>query len=217
MLRIILYSQWKWSRGWLLPVAVVGFAIPYFMLRVGYSGERYWDAAGLLEQVAAWGRGYPALAAAIGLLVGTSAWIHDHRGDHVYALVLPTPRWYYVLLRYTAGLVLLAPAMITVFLGALTATWFTTLPAGIYAYPIQLAARFMLATLLAYSLFFAIASGTQRAAGAVLTIVGIVVVTQLLAGIAGSDLNVLEAAFDRITIWPGPLEVFVGRWMLVDL
>ena len=217
MLRIILYSQWKWSRAWLLPVTVIGFAVPYFMLRVGYSSERYWDAAGLLEQVAVWGKAYPALAAGLGLLVGTTAWIHDHRGDHVYALVLPTPRWYYVLLRYSAGLVLLLPVMIAVLLGTVSATFFTTLPPGIYAYPVQLAARFVLAALLAYSLFFTIAAGTQKAAGVALGIVGIVLVSQLLAGIAGADMDVLEAAFDRISIWPGPLEVFVGRWMLVDL
>lgn len=217
MWRIILYSQWKWSRAWLLPVTVVGFAIPYFMLRVGYESERYWDAAGLLEQVAMWGKAYPALAAGLGLLVGATAWIHDHRGSHVYALVLPTPRWYYVLLRYSAGLVLLLPVIVAVLLGTVSATMFTTLPPGIYAYPVQLTARFVLAALLAYSLFFTIASGTQKAAGIVLGLVGIVVTSQLLAGIAGADLNVLESTFDRITIWPGPLEVFVGRWMLVDL
>jgi len=29
--------------------------------------------------------------------------------------------------------------------------------------------------------------------------------------------NLYELLFDRAITWPGPLEIFTGRWMLIDV
>jgi hypothetical protein len=73
------------------------------------------------------------------------------------------------------------------------------------------------ATALAYSIFFAISSGTTKTAGYVLSAIGAVVVLQLLFGLFRSDANLLTAIFDRMVTWPGPFEIFSGRWMLIDV
>jgi hypothetical protein len=80
-----------------------------------------------------------------------------------------------------------------------------------------LSIRFALAVVVAYSIFFAISSGTTKTAGYVLSVVGGVVVVQLLFQVSGSHTNLLTAIFDRMVTWPGPFEIFSGRWMLIDV
>ncbi len=70
---------------------------------------------------------------------------------------------------------------------------------------------------MAYSLFFAISAGTARTAGYVLSIVGVLLVGQLLLQIAGAEANLVTPVFDRMITWPGPFDIFVGRWMLIDV
>jgi len=38
----------------------------------------------------------------------------------------------------------------------------------------------------------------------------------LFRGLGGST-NLLTAIFDRMVAWPGPFEIFSGRWMLIDV
>jgi hypothetical protein len=80
-----------------------------------------------------------------------------------------------------------------------------------------LALRFALAALVAFSLLFAISAGTARTAGYVLSIVGVVLVGQLLLSLAGGQTKLIEPVFDRMITWPGPFDIFVGRWMLIDV
>lgn len=71
--------------------------------------------------------------------------------------------------------------------------------------------------LVAYAVFFAISAGTTRTAGYILAVIGGVVVVQVLAAVADLEVQLLQAIMDRILIWPGPLEIFTGRWMLIDV
>ena len=218
MFRAILYTQWKWSRLALVPAALVGFAIPLLSVQgAGEPGMSRWEVRWLLDAVHQWGVAYPVLAAAIGLLVATLAWGADHRGKHVYALSLPIPRWHYLVLRFGAGLVLLAPTVATVWLGGLLATASITIPLGLHAYPTALAFRFALAAVLAYAVFFSISAATTRTAGYILTAVAALFVAQLLANTAGLDVKTVEGLLHRLAIWPGPLEIFTGRWMIIDV
>src|SRR5712691_12923975 len=128
MYRVILYSQWKWSRLIVLLGTVAGFALPIVSLQGAAGADRNPLAAQeLLRAVQSWGTLYPVLAATLGLLVAIATWAPDHRGRHIHALSLPLPRWRYVLLRFASGVTVLAGPILAVVAGALLATWSATI------------------------------------------------------------------------------------------
>lgn len=218
MFRAVLYTQWKWSRLIILLGTVAAFAISPISLQGAARPERgALQAQELLRAVQAWGSLYPLLAAALGLLVAIMAWAADHRGRHVHALTLPVPRWQYVLLRFGAGLLLLGAPIVAVLIGSSLAVLMATLPPGLQAYPIALTVRFAFAVFVAYAIFFAVSSGTARTAGIILGVIGVAVLAQVVAGIAGLDFNLLANLHTLLLLGPGPLAVFAGRWMLVDV
>src|SRR6266550_1089856 len=157
------------------------------------------------------------LIAALGLLVAIAAWAADHRGRHIHALTLPLPRWHYVLLRFAAGFVLLVAPIAAVLAGAFLATWTATLAPGLQAYPIALTVRFALAVFVAYAVFFAISAGTARTAGIILSVIALLIFVQVVANMASLDLNLTGVLQTALVGGPGPLAVFTGRWMLVDV
>jgi hypothetical protein len=144
-------------------------------------------------------------------------WAPDHRGNHVYALSLPLPRWHYTLLRMAAGGLLLAPAVLALWLGALIATAASTIPAGLEAYPGTIAIRYALALLLGYSLFFALASGTMRTTAILLGIVPVAFITlsQLIALVGGP--NLLAVAWELVADLPGPFRLLFDPWLLINV
>jgi len=218
MFRVILYSLWKWSRLIILLGAVAAFALPILSVQGASSDAVTPLTAGeLLRSIQSWGVLYPVLAAALGLLVAIATWAPDHRGRHVHALSLPLPRWRYAMLRFGSGLLLLTAPMLALLLGAVLATRLAALPAGLQGYPIALALRFALAVAVAYAVFFAVSAGTSRTAGVVLASIGAVILVQVLATAAGTDLNLLGPLQNALMNWPGPLAIFTGRWMLIDV
>ena len=218
MFRVVLYGQWKWSRIVVVLGTIAGFALPILSVQGSTSDPTSaLKPAELLGIVQAWGVLYPILAATIGLLVAIATWAPDHRGRHVLALSLPLPRWRYVLLRFSAGLVLLVPTMLGVFAGALLASATATLPPGLESYPVALAIRFAFAVAIAYAVFFAVSAGTTRTAGIILGIIGAVIVVQILASAAGIQLDLTSPLQAVVLNWPGPLAIFTGRWMLIDV
>ena len=218
MFRVVLYGQWKWSRIVVALGTVVGFALPILSVQGATSESTSALKAGeLLGMMQSWGVLYPVLAAAIGLVVAIATWAPDHRGRHVLALSLPLPRWRYVLLRFSAGLVLLLPAMLGVLIGAFLASTTATLPPGLEAYPIALAVRFAFATAVAYAVFFAVSAGTTKTAGIILAVIGAFIVVQVVASAAGIQLDLMGPLQVTVLNWPGPLAIFTGRWMLIDV
>src|SRR2546425_4372288 len=189
MFRVMLYSQWKWTRLIVALGSVAAFALPIVSVQGAARADAGPLQAGeLLHAVQSWGTLYPVLAAALGLLVAIATWAPDHRGRHVHALSLPLPRWRYVLLRFGAGAALLAPPIVAVVAGALLATWSATIPAGLQGYPLALGIRFALAVLVAYAVFFAVSAGLARTPGSVLLPIGSVNLVQLIDGVAHIDL-----------------------------
>ena len=218
MFRAILYSQWKWSRLIVALGTLAGFALPLVSLQGAARADRSpLEAEALLHAVQAWGVLYPLLAAALGLMVAIVTWAPDHRGRHIHALTLPLARWRYVLLRFATGATVLAGPILGVSIGALIAVAAATLPPGLHGYPLALAVRFALAALVAYALFFAVSAGTARTAGIILGVIGAIVVVQVFASVANLELNVADHLQMVLTNWPGPLAVFTGRWMLIDV
>lgn len=218
MFSVILFSQWKWSRLIVVLGSIAGFALPIVSVQGAARADRSPLQAGeLLQAVQSWGTLYPVLAATLGLLVAIATWAPDHRGRHVHALSLPVLRWRYVLLRFGGGAVLLAAPVIAVSIGSLLAVASASLPPGLQGYPIALAVRFGLAVIVAYAVFFAVSAGTARTAGIILGIIGGVILVQVLAGVAHIDLDLLGRLRIAVLNWPGPLAIFTGRWMLIDV
>jgi hypothetical protein len=218
MFRAILFTQWKWARIALMLGAVVAFGLP-LVLAQPLPGLFAQDVGSSLaiEYLGSFGALFPLLATLLGLLLAVSAWAADHAGRHVYALSLPLPRWQLVLYRLGSGLTLLALPLLALWIGALLAVSILDLPEGLRAYPTLLALRFALAALVAFALFFSISAGTTRTAGVVLgTIVGIFL-AQWLFALVDSDVNLLGTLIEVLFAWPGPLDIFSGRWMLIDV
>lgn len=218
MFREILRTQWKWARLLVLGACVAAFALPVFSVQpLGREVDGWMDGQSVLRAMRSFSTMYVLLACAVGLAVGISAWSADHRGRHVYALSLPVPRSRFALMRLGAGVLLVGLPALSLWVGALVATSSVRLPPGLEAFPTSIAIRFTLASLLAYALFFSIASGTSRTAGWVLgAIAGV-----LLLAIFGGEWAIARGYTDEIEIllfsWPGLFEVFTGRWMLIDV
>jgi hypothetical protein len=217
MFREVVYTQWRWSTLPVLLFTVAGFAIPLWAVqRAGLAAPLEADVVRMLDQVRGTGVLFPLLAALAGVTTGALTWTPDTRGGHVYALSLPVPRWYYVLMRFAAGLVLLAPLVLAVWIGGLIATAAATIPDGLYTYAGTIALRFALSLLVSYAAAFAIAAASRKTqtviGGLILAVIGVQVVA-VMAGVNLNPIRILMAVFD----WPGPFQVFGGPWMLVDL
>ena len=218
MFRMILYTQWKWSRLIVLLGVVAAFALP--ILSVASPEGPHPNVAQvrqLLADMESWSVLYPALAGALAVLIAIAAWGADHRGRHVYALSLPLPRWHYALLRFGAGALLLVGPAVALWVGALLASGTANVPPGLHTYPTALALRFVLALCVAYAIIFAISAGTTRTAGYILGGIAALVVLQILATAAGLPVSILPWLSDRLFISPGPFDIFGGRWMLIDV
>ena len=217
MFRAMLRAHWLWSRLFLLVLTLLAFAVPLVMARRFSARTDYADIPWALGAQREYGFVYPILAGAIGLVVALSAWSADHRGRHIYALSLPIPRWNFVLLRFGAGAVLVALPVVGLWMGALVASAATPLSAGLHAYPTILALRFGLAAFVAYALFFAVSAGTNRTAGFVIGSIAALVAVQVLLNTLELDADILSPITAGLMLWPGPFEVFTGRWMLFDV
>ena len=214
MFKALLAVQWKWSKGAALLATIIGFAIPLASVQ---SIEPQWGGAGsIVRRMQEFGLAYALLAAGVGLTFALLAWSADHKGRHVYALALPIARSRYAGMRFVAGALFLVLPALGVLAGGVVSMLLVHVPDGLHFYPVSLTFRFLLASGVAYSIFFAIAASTPKAAGMVLgTIAGIVVVAFLLSA-ASVPFDLLSYTGDFLFSEPGPLAVFTGRWMLID-
>jgi hypothetical protein len=120
------------------------------------------------------------------------------------------------MLRLGAGSVLLAMPIIGITAGSFLATAAAAIPVGLTAYPAALAIRFTLAAGLAYSVFFAISAGSPRTAGYILAGLAALIVAHNVFGLVPT-VDLMSAILERLYDWPGPLAIFGGRWMLIDV
>lgn len=224
----LLFLHWRQSRIALIPFTVAAFALPLLSVQglglpagSGHLPLVAYRTMGLLEL---WLPLYPILAAATGATLALTAWTWDHQLGHVHALSLPVARWQYVLRKMGAGVVLILVPTVALLVGGLLAAASVSLPEGLHAYPVQLALRFLLATLVAYAILFAMAAGTVRTTMIVVTAA---IVLLFLAGTLSEPLGQLFPALDNPNLaeWiveslvnaPGPFEVFTGTWSLIDV
>jgi hypothetical protein len=214
MFLALLRTQWRWCRSVVVPATLLALILPFLVLR---GVEPRMVAAEVMHLVTAWGPVFPALAALLGLLTALATWAPDRRGQHVHALSLPLARWRYVLHRLLGGLLILALPVAACAFGAWGATQGTALPAGLTPYPWSLAFRFAVAVALAYTLFFAILSGTPRTAAMILGAVVLVLAVDLVLGMTAPGFELGEDLLFALVNGPGPLALFAWGWSLVDV
>jgi hypothetical protein len=212
MFRQILFTQWRWSAPLVTILAALCIALPL----AAFNNLPEAPAAIIVRSVL-WGFLYPALAALTGVLLGIGAWAADHRGQHVYAMSLPIPRWLYALLRYGAGILLILLLSLVVLAGASLAAAMIVLPPGLHSYPATVALRYAIGSILSFSLIFAIASGTSRTAGWILGAIAALVVGEFLAGRFATDWRILEPLAVFLVGTNGPLGMFAMPWLLVGV
>lgn len=228
MYQPMLFLHWKQIKVALIPFMVIAFGLPLMLIQ-GLGTPPGMESASLeayrmLKGGDLWITIFPTLAAAIGLTLALSSWNWDHQLKHVYALSLPLPRWKYAMLKMGAGAVLAALPAGALWVGAQIAAHSVTLPVGLNAYPSQLALRFFAATLVSYAALFAMAAGTVRTTlWIVCGAIGFLFFGNLLNGVlAGYDpyflhVNVVDVVLQALVRLPGPLHVFTGNWMLIDV
>ena len=213
MYRALLRVQWKWSRGFALLATIFAFAMPIASVVALHRDDAAVDIVRALQDFGVW---YALLAAAIGLAFALLAWSQDNTGRHVYALSLPVNRSRYAAMRFGAGaLFLLLPAA-GLLAGSLIALGVAPIPTGLHGYPVSLSLRFFLASAVAFSIFFAVAVSTPRAAGVVLGLVGAVLLLAFALSAASVDFDVLGHTADLLFSESGVFAIFTGRWMLID-
>ncbi len=231
MFRKILFLNWMGARFGLLPFLLAAFSLPILAVQGVVVDPSVPEGASLrasqlLHTLQLWTPVFPALAFALGTALALLVWNWDHRGEHVYALTLPLSRPRYVATKMGAGAILILLPVLLFWLGCLLATSFTDIPDGLRAYPSAIAFRFFLASLIAYSLFFALAAGTMRTAVILLTtLVAVLILGEIVPPFIGEflhiravqDFSLMEWLIHSSTAWPGPFEVFTGNWMLIDV
>jgi hypothetical protein len=214
MFKALMAVQWKGTRGAALLATILGFAIPLASVQ-GYTPTDT-SAGYIIGRMQAFGVAYALLAAGVGLAFAVVAWSPDHKGRHVYALSLPIDRSWYAGMRFGAGASFLVLPALGVLVGSLVAVAIRSFPPGLHGYPVSLALRFLLASGVAFSIFFAIAASTPKAAGIILGLVASVFIVAFIFSAATIEYDVLGRASDFLFTEPGPLSVFTGRWMLID-
>jgi ABC-type transport system involved in multi-copper enzyme maturation permease subunit len=212
MLRI----QWKGSWHLVVALAVAAFALPLVSVRSGWPGTPA-NLPRFLTELELWGLFYPALAAVAAIVVAASIWISDRRGHHIYALLLPIPRWRYVLLRYAAGLALLAPIVLALWAGAVIATAGVDLPPGLRTFPHALTAKFALSLLLLFGVAFAVAASSTRALGISVRLLGLFIAAHIAVIMLRPGANLIWTVVTALATSPGPFAPLGGRWMLIDV
>jgi hypothetical protein len=220
MYNALMKVQWKWTRLVVLIATVIGFAIPVgtvrFFDRSNYYGDRLTPGY-VIRAMQNAGVLYAFLAAGIGLFVAFLSWSYDQKGRHVYALSLPVSRARFALMRFAAGASFLLLPALGVLIGCLIATALIEIPPGMHAYPLQVAIRFTLSSLVAFAIFFAVAASSQRAAAVMLGGLAAFFVFAVMISAMGVSTNFIERALDFIFAEPGVLSIFTGRWMLIDV
>ena len=215
MLRAMIRIQWKSCWHLVIALAVAALALPLVSVRLGWRGGS--NLPFFLTQLELWGLLYPGLAVVTAVVLAIGVWVSDRRGHHIYAFLLPLPRWRYVLLRYEAGLVLLAPIAVCLWIGAMIAAGSLDLPPGLRVFPHALALKFALSLLLLFGLAFAASAASGRVLGYALRVTGLLIAIHIGAVLLNEKTDVIGSLVSALAKWPGPFAPLGGRWMLIDV
>ncbi len=228
MLRAVLMTMWRWTRWVVIVFAVAAFAIPV-LTAANLGGLRMADLPvnDVLSAFSVAGLIYIPMSALLGLLVAAGAWGADIQLGFVYVLVHPVPRWYFVLLRFASGAIILGIPVLGVLLGCLVVTLAGSVPEFVHAYPVSLTVRFAAALFFTYAVCFgAVGAGRGRVADSSTDVSRVLIgLGVFLAGVVALttlDRLVLQSAIaDFLLRWMdsqwSPIGLYVGRWGLFDV
>ena len=226
----MLKLHWKAAKWPMLPVLIAAFGLPMMAGRRAWGAEYTVDslqaqsAWSVVTDAAAYGVTFPILAAIAGSILGLTAWTWDHKYNHVYALSLPISRWKYAVMKFGGGVILIGATTATFGAGAGLSAALANLPTGLQTYAGALSAHFFVATLSAYALLFALASGTIRTATIVIgSVVAFAAFGDGIFALLGNlwaplgQVNIAQLAYLLLIDNGGPLSVFASNWMLFDV
>lgn len=217
MFAMILRTQWAWTRAAVFGFAGIAFIFPALAWRMARASARSNDIVALMDGFATLGPMLGFLALLGPFVLASLPWNIDHETRHVYPLSLPL-RWsQWVGMRFAAGAITLLLPALALYIGALATTSSIELPPLLRAYPGALAARFLLACLVAYGLTFALQylAGRRAAVVALVGLIGFGLGGTILSMLGAGD--AVEAIGRFIFITPGPLGIFVEPWSLIDV
>ena len=216
MFRAVLMTQWRWTRNAFVMVAVAVIAMPLWSVGlIEGSGVTEMEIRQVLSRMEFTGFLYGMMAFITGMIAAGGAWNSDSTSNYVYAMTLPLPRWHFVMLRFGAGALILLSAALAVWVGALVATTIAALPPTLHAYPSAIALRFLLASLVAYSLGFAI---LVKGRGPVMWLLGALGAATAIALMAAAEnVEMARPLGDLLVGSRGVFGIFTGSWMLIDV
>ena len=199
----------------LIALTAISAAMPVLSVRVLLGTGLAADSMLVLDGAASMAGFFPLLAGFTGLTIGMSAWQSDHDGGHIYALSLPIPRWHYALVRLAAAFLLVLPTLAAFALSATVVAAAIELPPGLHSYPLPLVVRFCASTIIAFSLFFALSSGSRKSGGwGLLVVIAAIILDGVYQNTAGIGYSPL---FNFLLGTRSPTSFFLGQWSLVDV
>lgn len=220
MLRLMLFTQWKWSKLELGLYSVIAFVVPVIVMKALTLGDTATTGiipiSSLLSASAGTGVILLIVAALCAVSLAVRPWMTDHARGYVFALSLPL-RWSaFVRLRFLAGAALLLAPALGVWFGGILAAAALPIPSSLHAYPTSIAARFLGSALVLYGAAFAFQylagrRAVKLAAGGLIALVVVELIAQMMH-VASPSVILWNAA----TTWPGPFSVMTSRWMLID-
>jgi hypothetical protein len=218
MFRQILFTHIRWTRGIVASMAFFAFVLPAAAWMIGSTSVL--DPENPRAIMAGFQNvGISLVIVAIlgGFLLAAYPWTMEAQTKHVYPLSLPIPWRSYVTMRFSAGaLTLLIPA-IALLAGSIAVLSMLDIGDSLRAYPGTLTIRFLTASLLTYSITFALQyTFGRRAPAVVLGGLGAIAVLSFVLGLTGNS-TLMDRAFQWLVEAPGPLAVFASDWTLVDV
>ena len=215
MLWAVLREQLRRIGPMLIALTAMAAALPVLSVRVLLGQGLVADSLLILAGANSVAPAFPLLAGIIGVTVAVTAWQSDHEGGHTYALSLPIPRWHYALVRLAAAFLLVVPTLVGFALSATIVAAAIELPPGLHSYPLWLVVRFCALTIVAFSFFFALASGSRKSSGwGLIAFFAVIIVDVAYQSGSGSDYSPL---FNLLLGTRSPLSFLLGQWSLVDV
>lgn len=213
MFRVTLAAQARYLAPILALAVVVAALVPLLTVQGANEQVRWWGGRAelLLEQSRVFAPIYPAMALSFGIFFAAANWLPDVWTRWVYVFTLPVARARVALIRLAAGIVLMTPAVLSLWIAGVVGSRVADLPSVIETHPGALALRFGAATLVSYALTSLLILMGRRIWYLGLALVVLVVVQ-------GFGVHFGVTLTDIIFLHPlSPLHVFAGQWLFLDV
>jgi hypothetical protein len=213
MFRVTLTAQARYLAPILGLAVVVAALIPLLTVQ-GVEGQVPWVGGRtelLLEQSRIFAPLYPAVALSFGIFFAAANWLPDVWTRWVYVFTLPMARSRVALLRLGAGILLMTPAVLALWIAGMVGSRIALLPSVVEAHPGAIALRFGAATLVSYALTSLLILMGRR-----IWYLGLALA--LLVVVQGFGVHFGVSITDILFLHPlSPLHVFAGQWLFLDV